>query len=72
MLALLGIPDLVGCVNGRFVGLELKVDSPVTELQLYVLKKISDAGGFAKIVSPGNFEQVLAQLKALANQGQFL
>jgi hypothetical protein len=50
-----GIPDLVGCIHGRFVGLEVKKQEPgestehayarTTELQLYQRDRILRAGG---------------------------
>ena len=64
-----GTPDILGCVNGYFVALELKAThkSPVTELQNYKLKKIYDAGGFRAIVHPENMEDVLENLIRLTN-----
>lgn len=40
-----GIPDFVLSVRGRFVGIELKVDSKVTLLQESVGKQIAAADG---------------------------
>ena len=50
-----GIPDIIGCYQGRFVALELKVDPrKVTPLQDYELKAIYREGGSAQIVSYNN------------------
>lgn len=67
MLARLGIPDILGCVNGKFVALELKKDkkSKVTKLQKYILLKISIARGYAKIVYPENWENIWEELMML-------
>lgn len=45
-----GIPDLVGCVRGVFVGIEVKVpgrESTLTKLQTATLSRIRDAEGIA-------------------------
>lgn len=45
-----GWPDTIGCVNGRFLGVEVKEDVngsyEVTKAQRIRLKKIRDAGGY--------------------------
>lgn len=47
-----GVPDIVGCINGHFLGIECKAGKgKPTELQLRELQKISDADGFATIVN---------------------
>ena len=46
-----GIPDIVGCINGKFFGLELKATKgKPTLLQMYAMDKINKAGGKACIV----------------------
>lgn len=45
-----GIPDIIGCLKGIFWTLELKFGKgKATRLQLHVMKKIQDAGGFAGV-----------------------
>lgn len=46
-----GVPDLVGCVNGRFFALEVKVpgEDP-TKLQVKTMAKIRDEGGISTTV----------------------
>ena len=48
-----GIPDLLGCVEGNFFGIEVKCPkgSPATDLQQAVLKQIDKAGGCSCIVT---------------------
>lgn len=52
-----GIPDLLCCIEGRFVALEVKVPGeyhPTSRLQLHHLGRIDAAGGVAYVVkSPG-------------------
>ncbi len=46
-----GIPDLIVCYNGRFIGLECKVGkNKPTVLQAVTIKQIINAGGYATVV----------------------
>ena len=65
-----GTPDFLGCVCGVFVALELKKDekSKIDPLQVHKLKLIANAGGVAFVVSPENWEEVYAELLALAGE----
>lgn len=41
-----GIPDIVGCINGKFFAIELKAtNGRPTKLQEYTIDKIEEAGG---------------------------
>jgi len=45
-----GLPDLVGCIHGRFIGIEVKVpgkEDTLTLKQEQVIMKINRAGGIA-------------------------
>jgi hypothetical protein len=65
-----GTPDLLLCLNGRFVALELKRSSkaPATELQKYNVDRINKAGGYATLVYPENLEEVMTHLEEIANE----
>lgn len=65
MVALLGIPDILGCIKGQFVAIELKRDKKQkpTRLQAHVLSLISRAGGLAYIASPETMESLLEELR---------
>lgn len=53
-----GIPDILACVNGRFVAIELKGSSgKPTELQKYNIKKINESNGVGIILYPKDFER---------------
>ena len=53
-----GIPDILACVNGRFVAIEVKAQNgKPSELQLYHIKKIREAGGIAFILYPSGWDQ---------------
>jgi len=62
-----GIPDLLCCVNGYFVAIEVKADNgKPTPLQLHNIRKIRESGGFAFVVYPSGFnelKEILADLK---------
>lgn len=46
-----GIPDIIGCYRGYFIGLEAKVgNNQASEIQKVKIKQIIKAGGFAKVV----------------------
>lgn len=53
-----GIPDILACINGHFVGIEVKAQcGKPSELQLYNIQKIRDAGGFAFVLYPSGFDK---------------
>lgn len=67
-----GIPDLLGCVNGRLIGLEIKSDTgKPSDLQLYKIELINKAGGYARVVNPSNWESVKNDLIKI-NQGEWV
>ena len=52
-----GTPDIIACVNGRFVAVEVKAENgKPSELQLYHLEQIRKAGGHAFLLYPKDFE----------------
>ena len=53
-----GVPDLLVCCNGYFLGIELKAENGrPTELQKWNIEKIKKAGGIGMILYPRDFEQ---------------
>lgn len=68
---LAGIPDFILCINGIFVGLELKRSSKVkaSRLQAHTLSLINGAGGIGIVASPDNWNKVLEALKGMAQRG---
>lgn len=53
-----GVPDLLVCCNGYFVGVELKNETgKPSELQLWNIEKIREAGGFAFVLYPSGFNK---------------
>lgn len=52
-----GIPDLLICWKGKFIGIELKTDiGKPSPLQLHELNEIEKAGGIALILRPKTWE----------------
>lgn len=52
-----GIPDIIACINGRFVGIEVKKDSgKVSKLQERNIRLINNANGVGIILYPNNFD----------------
>lgn len=52
-----GIPDLLICCNGKFLGVELKAkNGKPSELQKWNIAKIKEAGGVGLILYPDGFE----------------
>ena len=50
-----GVPDIVGCWEGRFFGIECKAGKNLpTALQLKNLKEITDSGGIALVINEEN------------------
>ncbi len=61
-----GIPDLLTCINGYFVSVELKaLNGKPSELQLYNQKQIRNARGIAIILYPNQFSQFKKMVESL-------
>lgn len=62
-----GVPDLLMCVAGRFVAIELKTeDGVISKLQEYNLKRIEDTGGVSVVLTPSNLDASILLLEMLA------
>lgn len=61
-----GTPDILGCIKGQFVAIELKVgDGRVDKLQEWTLHQIKKTGAQALVMRPENFESMIAHLEKL-------
>ena len=67
-----GTPDILACINGIFVALELKASysDRETELQKYNLKKIGESGGYGIVAHPDNWDTIYKFLSVLATEGR--
>lgn len=65
-----GTPDLLGCVNGMFIALELKrsESARIDPLQEHNINKIIAARGLAFLVFPENWQKVFQTLQRLAGE----
>jgi Holliday junction resolvase len=53
----IGVPDIVACIRGKFVGIECKAgNNRPTELQLRNLEAIRDNSGHAWVVNENDLE----------------
>ena len=51
-----GIPDILACCKGSFLGIEVKAArGRPSALQLYNLRKIDESGGYGILLYPGDY-----------------
>lgn len=66
-----GVPDIVGCYNGRFFGIECKAGSNTpTALQHANLDRIQETGGIALVINEKNVADVPRALQELHDDGK--
>lgn len=54
-----GTPDILACLNGRFIGIEAKAgNNKPTDLQIQNLRRIDLAGGTALVINENNLELI--------------
>jgi hypothetical protein len=59
-----GVPDIIGCFDGLFFGIECKAGrNKPTDLQRKNLQEITAAGGLALIVNEGNMHTVADHIR---------
>lgn len=63
-----GIPDLLVCCNGQFLGVELKAPKGrPSDLQIYNLREIDRSGGYAILLYPDDypiFQQLIQAIQS--------
>jgi len=67
MYGMAGIPDIIACINGRFVAFEVKVPGgKLTKLQEIAIQKIRNAKGQAfKVTSVAEAAAILKQMEVI-------
>ena len=61
-----GVPDIIACVKGRFIGIECKAGkNEPTLLQKHNMKLINQSGGLSIVVNEGNIESLLTLVKEI-------
>ena len=62
----IGTPDIIACVNGHFVAVEVKAEKgKPSDLQLYHIEQIKKSGGYGVILYPKDFETFKKDLEIL-------
>lgn len=68
-----GIPDLISCVNGYFVAIEVKAENgKPSELQLWNRDQIRKSGGISIILYPSQWEDFKLLIDDLLNRPEHL
>lgn len=63
-----GVPDLLICCNGHFIGAEIKGPTGrPSEMQLYAIDQIRKAGGYADVLYPDEFHEFKKLITELKN-----
>lgn len=58
-----GVPDIICCIKGRFVGIEVKAErGKPTPIQVKNVREINESGGYAVIAYPKDFEKLKEDL----------
>ncbi len=67
-----GIPDLILCVNGTFVSIELKksMKEDADALQRWNMQRIASSGGVAILAYPENWDTVYKIVSDIAFDGK--
>lgn len=61
-----GIPDIIACINGRFLGIEVKCENGrASELQKRNIKLINEAKGIGIILYPKDFDEFKQRMMEL-------
>jgi Holliday junction resolvase len=61
-----GVPDIIACVKGKFIGIECKAGkNEPTLLQKHNMKLINQSGGLSIVVNEGNIESLLTLVKEI-------
>ena len=64
----IGVPDLLACINGKFVGLEVKKENgKPSEIQLWNIEQIKKSGGIAMVVKPSDYENIEKLIEKLGD-----
>ncbi|MFL8968920.1 VRR-NUC domain-containing protein [Helcococcus kunzii] len=63
-----GVPDLLVCCNGIFLGIELKApNGKPSKLQLYNLDQIKKSGGIGILLYPKDFNKFKTRVEEICN-----
>ena len=61
-----GVPDILGCCNGRLIALEIKdVNGKASKLQIHTIEQIKKSGGYARTVYPCDYDNLVSDLNLI-------
>ena len=61
-----GVPDLLVCYKGKFIGIEVKAETGhASELQLNTIEQIKKAGGIAFVLFPRDYDKFVEWFETL-------
>jgi len=61
-----GVPDIIVCYKGKFIGIECKAgNNEPTLLQKHNMKLINDNQGLAFVINESNIDELLTIMKGL-------
>lgn len=64
-----GIPDIIACINGKFVAIEVKAENGhASDLQKRNIRLINQCNGIGYIVYPRDFESLKINLKRISEE----
>ena len=64
-----GIPDILACVKGHFVGIEVKTDvGRLSEIQKYQAEQLKKSGGLWYCVRPSNFDDFKQDIEKIIGE----
>ena len=68
--AIVGTPDVLGCIGGKIVALEFKAreNAHRSAMQEKTILDINRAGGYAKFVYPENWFQIWDELRFMDDE----
>jgi Holliday junction resolvase len=65
-----GVPDIIACVNGRFLAIECKAGgNKPTALQVREIENIRIAGGVAVVANEENWDEVRLLVREMRGAG---
>lgn len=63
-----GVPDLLVCLNGKFLAIEVKAEKgKASDLQLHNIAQIQASGGIAMVLYPKDFDKFKSFVLQLAH-----
>lgn len=66
-----GIPDILACVNGYFIGIEVKAEKGhPSDLQLLNIRRIRDANGIAMVLYPEHYDLFVTMVQFIVKDDE--